>query len=190
MYPSDDLFYARLFTLSDAELFHYVHHYADYKADAVYAALAELRARDVYVADDTVADIERYFTRQAQRMRPFNLEPRHLRGLAYGMGALGLCLALVIYATATPTPHDPLGYDPFDSKKYLRDLEIYGGKINILAVSLRQWLASLWHGRPLAYTIAVLTLLLSSFVWLLGAPWASHRETPADKPQAPSDPWS
>src|SRR5215471_5210679 len=42
MHPSDDSFYARLFTLSDAELFNYLQHYSDYKADAVYIAIAEL----------------------------------------------------------------------------------------------------------------------------------------------------
>ena len=190
MHLSDDPFYARLFTLSDTELLQYVHHYTDYKADAVYAVIAELRERGVYVSDDTVADIEQFFTRQAQRMRPFNVEPRHLRWLAYVMGALGLCLAIFVYVTAAPTPHDPPGYNPFDSKKYLRELEMYGGKINVLAVEFRQWWASLWHGRTLAYTIAALTLLLSSLVWWLGAPWTSHRETHADTRQAPSDPWS
>ena len=189
MHPSDDAFYARLFTLSDAELSNYLQHYSDYKADAVYAAMAELRTRGVYVSDDTVSAIDRYFTRQEQQRRwPFNLEPRHLRLLAYAMGALGLCLAIFVYATATLTPPNPLGYDLFDSKKYLRDLEMYGGKINILAVELRQWLASLWHGKPLAYTIAVLTLLLSSLVWLLGAPSAAPQDTHAEQPQAPSDP--
>ena len=48
MQPLDDLFYARLFTLSDAELFTYIHHYSRYKADAVHAALAELRMRGLY----------------------------------------------------------------------------------------------------------------------------------------------
>ena len=43
MPPSDDPFYARLPTLSNAELFTYIHHYSDYKVDAVQAALAELR---------------------------------------------------------------------------------------------------------------------------------------------------
>ena len=191
MYPSDDSFYARLFTLSDAELFNYLQHYSDYKADAVYAAIAELRTRGVYVSHDAVSEIDSYFTRQEQqRMRPFHLELRHLCLLAYAMGVLGLCLAIFVYATAAPTPHDPLGYDPFTSKKYLRDLEMYGGKINILAVEFRQWLASLWRGKPLAYTIAVLTLLLSSLVWLLGAPSASPQDTHAEQPQAPSDPWS
>src|SRR5262245_37186037 len=100
MHPSDDSFYARLFILSDAELCHYIHHYADYKAEAVYAALAELRTRDVYVSDDVVSAIERYFTRQEQRLRPFNVEPRHLRLLAYVIGVLGIGLAVFIYATA------------------------------------------------------------------------------------------
>jgi len=54
MHPSDDAFYARLCTLSDAELFTYIHHYARYKVDAVYAALAELRS----LRDDVEALIE------------------------------------------------------------------------------------------------------------------------------------
>ena len=47
-------------------------------------------------------------------------------------------------------------------------LERYGGKINILAVEFRQWCASLWRGTPLAYTIALLTVLLASLLWRLG----------------------
>src|SRR6266571_5238493 len=40
MAPLDDPFYARLPTLSNAELFTYIHHYSDYKVDAVHAVLA------------------------------------------------------------------------------------------------------------------------------------------------------
>ena len=58
MHPSDDAFYARLFTLSDAELFNYIHHYSRYKVDAVYAALAALRTRGVYVSHDALSEIE------------------------------------------------------------------------------------------------------------------------------------
>ena len=122
-------------------------------------------------------------------MRPFNLEPRHLRLLSYVLCTIGLCIALVIYMTASPPPSQPLGYDPFTSKKYLRDLELYGRKINILAVELRQWFQSLWHGNPLAYTIACLTLLLSALLWLMGSPSDSLLEAEADQPQSPSDPW-
>ncbi len=62
------------------------------------------------------------------------------------MCILGMGMAIVLYVTAVPTDRAPLGYDPFDSQKYLRALEVYGGKITILAVQCRQWLASLWRG--------------------------------------------
>ena len=191
MPPLDDPFYARLPILSDAELCTYIRHYAHYKVEAVHAALAELRMRGVYVSEATVAEIKRHFTRhEQQRMRPFHLEPRYLRWLSYGILTLGLGLAVLLYMTAaSPSPY-PLGYDPFTSKKYVRELELYGGKINVLAVELHQWLASLWRGKALAYTIAVLTLMLSALLWFIGARAASFRETQAETPQAPSDTWS
>ena len=191
MHPADDLFYVRLLTLSDAEVFNYIHHYSDYKGDAVQAAIAELRTRGLHVSHDQLAEIARYFTRQEQQlMRPFNLEPRQLRWLSYVLCTLGIGMAIFLYETASPPTHQPLGYDPFASKKYLRELELYGGKINILAVELHQWLASLWRGKALAYTIAVLTLTLSALLWFIGARAASLRETQAATPQTPSDAWS
>jgi len=132
MPPSDDPFYARLPTLSNAELFTYIHHYSDYKVDAVHAALAEVHTRGLYVSEAVLSDIERYCTRhEQQRMRPCNREPRHLRWLAYAIVIIGLGSAVLLYATASPPPQPPLGYDPFDSKKYVRELEVYGGKIHI-----------------------------------------------------------
>ena len=188
---SDDSFYARILTLSDAELLSYTQNYSHYKSDAVQAAIAELHARGVYVSHDELSEIERYFTRQEhQLMRPFNLEPGQLRLLSYVILTMGLCIAIFIYVTASPTPYQPLGYDPFDSKTYVRELEVYGGKMNILAVEFRQWLARLWRGKPLAYTIALLTVLLASLLWRLGSPAASHPETQAEQHDAPSDPWS
>src|SRR5215813_12566073 len=189
MAPSDDLFYARLLTLSNAELFNYIHHYSDYKVEAVQAALAEVHTRGLYVSEAILSDIERYCTRQEQqRMQPFNRDPRHLRWLAYAIVLIGLGSAVWLYATASPPPQPPLGYDPFDSKKYVRELEVYGGKINILAVEFRQWCASLGRGKPLAYTIAVLTVLLASLVWRMGSLAAAPRDTSAQHHDARSDP--
>ena len=190
MPPSDDPFYARLPTLSNAELFTYIHHYSDYKVDAVHAALAEVHTRGLYVSEAVLSDIERYCTRHEQRMRPCNRDPRHLRWLAYAIVIIGLGSAVFLYATASPPPQHPLGYDPFASKKYVRELEVYGGKINILAVEFRQWCASLWRGKPLAYTIALLTVLLASLVWRMGSLAAAHRDTQAEQHDAPSDAWS
>jgi hypothetical protein len=71
---------------------------------------------------------------------------------------IGFAAAVVIYLTAQPPPGNPLGYDPLDTKKYLHDLEVYGGKANVLAAELREWFDSLWHGERLAFTVAVITL--------------------------------
>src|SRR5262249_4616193 len=109
MPPLGDPFYARLPTLSNAELFHYIHHYSDYKVDAVDAALAELHERGLYISQDVLADIERYCTRQEhQRMRLCHLEPRHLRWLAVAIVIIGLGSAVLLYVTASPPPQPPL----------------------------------------------------------------------------------
>ena len=190
MPPSDDLFYARLLTLSNAELYNYIHHYADYKVEAVQAALAEVHTRGLYVSEAILSDINRYCTRhEQQRTRLCHLEPHHLRWLAYAIVIIGLGSAVLLYATASPPAQPPLGYDPFHSKKYLRELEVYGGKINILAVEFRQWCASLGRGKLLAYTLALLTVLLASLVWCIGSLTAARRDTSAEQRKAPSGPW-
>jgi hypothetical protein len=127
-------------------------------------------------------EIEAYFTRQAaQHSCLYQGDPRWLRWLASAILTIGLGSAVIIYVTASPPPPYPLGYDPFTSKKYVRDLERYGGKINVLAVAFSQWVASLWHGQQLAYTLAVLTLVLACIVWFIGAHSAPDLETRAEK---------
>jgi len=85
----------------------------------------------------------------------------------------GLGSAALIYRAAANanTPGSVLGYVegdgsvypvmPEDSKKYLRDMELYGGKANVLADELRRWFAGLWQGKSLAYTIACISALLA-----------------------------
>ena len=80
---------------------------------------------------------------------------------------IGLGTALAIDLTAGPTPGDPLGRE--DSRQYLRTMELYGGKANILAAELLDWVQSLWHGRRLAITVACATVLAASAVWLVDA---------------------
>ena len=84
---------------------------------------------------------------------------------------VGLISATWIYQTADNKPNYVLGYEegngsvypikPEDSKKYLRDLELYGGKANVLANEFRLWFVGLWHGKSLAFTIAFITILIS-----------------------------
>ena len=84
---------------------------------------------------------------------------------------VGLGSAILIFKTAENTPYGALGYEegdgsvypimPEDSKKYLRDLELYGGKANVLMDELRRGFVGLWHGRSLAFTVACITIFTS-----------------------------
>jgi hypothetical protein len=82
----------------------------------------------------------------------------------------GLAAAIVIYANAGAASEYPLGSDLEDSKVYLRQLELYGGKANVLGVELRQWFDGLWHGRSLALTVAVLAALVAAGFRLAAIP--------------------
>ena len=72
----------------------------------------------------------------------------------------GFACSILIYFINAPTGDAP-GYVPEDSKQYLREMERIGGKANVLASEIRSWFDGLWHGRSLAFTVAVLTLLLA-----------------------------
>ena len=87
---------------------------------------------------------------------------------------VGLTAALVIYLTAAAP--DDSAIDLADSKQYLRQMELYGGKANLLAAEIRAWFASLWHGRRLALTVACGTVLVAGAYWLVAAPLPSDRD--------------
>ena len=83
----------------------------------------------------------------------------------------GMVSAILIYWTAGNQSSGVLGYEeeggtvypilPDDSKKYLRDLELYGGKANVLMDELRRGFVGLWYGKSLAITVACLTIFVS-----------------------------
>jgi hypothetical protein len=101
---------------------------------------------------------------------------RRLRLVAGGILAIGLVSAMWIYLSAAAATGGAVEYDPDESKQYLRAMELYGGKANLLAAELRRWFDGLWHGRRLAYTVGCATLLLAGAFWLGAA--ASEVEEP------------
>jgi hypothetical protein len=84
---------------------------------------------------------------------------------------VGLGSAILIYRTAQNNSYGVLGYEegggsvypimPEDSKKYLRDLELYGGRANVIMDGLRRGFVGLWHGKSLAFTVACITIFVS-----------------------------
>ncbi len=184
-----ETFHTRIPTLSNPELEEYLRDHSRYDAEAVEAALAELDRRGRSIpADEVDAIREDLRARDAGEGCPgaggknnaiagfFAASQRRVNGVAAAMLLLGLGGALWIYLTAGSAPANPAGYDPMDSKKYLRELEVYGGKANVLGVEFWQWFAGLWHGRSLAWTVAVITGLLTLSFWLV----ATSR-VPADR---------
>ena len=65
-------------------------------------------------------------------------------------------------AALAPPPHR--GPEP----RHLRELEVFGGKANILATQFRQWFEGLWEGRNLAWTVATLSAALAGGLRPLG----------------------
>ncbi|MGB7192762.1 MAG: hypothetical protein WBD81_04830 [Collimonas pratensis] len=81
-------------------------------------------------------------------------------------GLLGACL---VYYFAADGGNHGLGYQVVDgvayatgeSKAYVRDMEMYGGTSGRLIAGFNQWLESLWHGKRLAYVLAIGAALVS-----------------------------
>jgi hypothetical protein len=80
---------------------------------------------------------------------------------------VGFSAALVVFFKAEPELDDPVMRQFMASKKYVREMRMIGGQVNLDAAELADWIAGLWHGQKLADTIAVLTVggaLLFRFV--------------------------
>ena len=99
--------------------------------------------------------------------------------------AAGLTAAAAAWVVAVARPADPLS-EQLESKKYLHDLQMYGGTANVLAAQFREWFAGLWSGRNLAYTIAVLTVLTVLVYRFFAVP---DDEDEDEAPASPPRPW-
>jgi hypothetical protein len=175
-----DTFLTRIPRFSDAELRRYLEHHLEYRVEAVEAALAELDRRGQILSSEERLRIRSGLARreaaaQAQLAsrwggflgRTLVSRGSRIRRITAGILALGLGGATWIYLTVPAPAANPLGYEPMDTKRYLRDLELYGGKVNVLATEFMRWWEGLWHGRNLAYTVASMTVLLAFGFWFI-----------------------
>lgn len=114
----------------------------------------------------------RYHSEERYNMKWKSVELRMFLNLMSVIILLvGLGMAVFIYRTADSESSGALGYQiidgtvypimPENTKIYRHDLEVFGGKAAVLADDFRRWFIGLWHGRSLAFTIAVITILVS-----------------------------
>ena len=105
---------------------------------------------------------------------------QRLRIIAAVILLTGLGSAVLIWLTAGEPPESIPGYYPEDTKKYIHDLELYGGKTNLLASELMGWFGGLWQGRSLAYTVAFLAVAIAGGI-LFVARHAASQGHPHDR---------
>jgi len=84
---------------------------------------------------------------------------------------VGLISAGLIYFIAEDVPDDVLTYQteggnistlsPEDSKRYMREMEQFGGRANVIAYKFGIWFGGLWHGKSFAFTVGVLSIILA-----------------------------
>jgi hypothetical protein len=109
-----------------------------------------------------------------------NLKPqKRLRIIGGIILLVGLISAIAVYLVAEQSAASAVGYDfidgqaygisPGSSKRYVHDLEVYGGKAAVLADDFNRWFSGLWQGTSLAYTIAFLsTVTALGFFFVAG----------------------
>ena len=73
----------------------------------------------------------------------------------------GLASSIFIFCTAGGIPENVLISETEDFRKYVRGLELYGGKSNVMAAELMNWFNGLWQGKSLAYTVGFITIIIS-----------------------------
>ncbi|MBF0330054.1 MAG: hypothetical protein HQL10_12930 [Nitrospirae bacterium] len=56
---------------------------------------------------------------------------------------------------------------PEDSKAYIHDLKLYGGKANVFADKFTRWFEGLWHGKSLAFTLAFITISIATLLLII-----------------------
>lgn len=81
----------------------------------------------------------------------------------------GLTSGMLIHAFADETPPDAIGYivvdgmkypiAPNQSKRYVRDLERFGGKASVVFDEFDRWFAGLWRGKTLGITLGLSALV-------------------------------
>jgi hypothetical protein len=94
---------------------------------------------------------------------------KRLRRTGIFILAAGLLAAGLVFMRTTPEDESgAVGYVveggssyavmPADSKSYNYEMERLEGKQGVVMAEFTEWFESLWHGRKLAYTLAVLSI--------------------------------
>jgi ABC-type nitrate/sulfonate/bicarbonate transport system permease component len=91
--------------------------------------------------------------------------PRLVQRLGLALVATGLIAGAAVYASAT----SDLEADALAQQREMREVDRLGGTATVQTVKFNQWLASLWHGERLGWTLAVLGVVVGGACWRIGS---------------------
>lgn len=94
--------------------------------------------------------------------RVFSHPQYRLRLIAILVLLVGLASSAAIWLTAEDAVVSSMIAEFKLSKLYRHELEAYGGRVTVLADDFMRWVDGLWHGKQLAVTVAVITLLIAA----------------------------
>jgi len=80
---------------------------------------------------------------------------------------VGLLAAELIFLFAGNNGDTDAAEEIASGRAYQHNLEVMGGKFASLSVDFDRWFMSLWHGRSLAYTVAVIAVLSAAACFLV-----------------------
>jgi hypothetical protein len=90
--------------------------------------------------------------------------PRLVQRIGLVLIATGLIAGAGVYIAASADPDS----DAIAQQREMQQVARLGGTATVQTVKFNLWLASLWHGQSLAYTLALLGLVLGGGFWYVG----------------------
>jgi len=104
------------------------------------------------------------------RHAPAKQRPRHPIIYYWGWAVLlvGLVGAAFIYAFAAEDEDMNATREITSGRMYQHNIELMGGKFAVLSAEFNEWFGSLWHGRPLAYMVAVVAVGIALVCFWVG----------------------
>jgi ABC-type nitrate/sulfonate/bicarbonate transport system permease component len=90
---------------------------------------------------------------------------RLVQRIGLSLAAAGLVAGAIVYVSTSSAASDA---DPVEQQREMRELARLGGTASVQTVKFDQWMSSLWHGQRLAFTLALLGLVVGGACWHVG----------------------